>query len=63
MLANETEKRKEEILKALMTIYIMRVRYVTIIISTSILPTDGTLLSPSTKTIPMATSMFPILSE
>ena len=62
MLANETEKRKEEILKALMT-YIMRVRHVTIIISTSILATDGTPLSASPKTIPMATSMFPILSE
>jgi hypothetical protein len=62
VLANENEKRKEEILKALMT-YIMRVRHARIIISTSILATDGTPLSPSPKTIPMATSMFPILSE
>jgi|GEM_PF-2717166 hypothetical protein len=62
MLANETEKRKEEILKALMT-YTMRVRYVTIMISTAILATDGTSLSPSPKAIPMAPSMFPILSE
>ena len=61
MLANETEKRKEEI-ESFMT-YTMRVRHVTIIISTSILATDGTPLSPSPKTIPMATSMFPILSE
>jgi hypothetical protein len=62
MLANETDKRKEEILKALMT-YTMRVRQVTIIISTSILATYETPLSPSPKTIPMTTSMFPILSE